>query len=69
MIEKRSKLEAFFHDSRTFYLQNEVEKLAPKETKMRPDAVLETLKDLVDDGLVKKEKIGRRIPIKTANMT
>ncbi|WBW71610.1 meiosis specific coiled-coil protein Mcp7 [Schizosaccharomyces osmophilus] len=55
--EKRKRLETIFHESKDFFQLKEVEKLGSKR-----QIVLQTVKDvlqsLVDDGLVKSEKIG-----------
>ncbi|CAA90804.1 meiosis specific coiled-coil protein Mcp7 [Schizosaccharomyces pombe] len=57
LAEKRRRLEAIFHDSKDFFQLKEVEKLGSKK-----QIVLQTVKDvlqsLVDDNIVKTEKIG-----------
>lgn len=57
--EKRANLQSYFHQHKTFFLQKELEKGCAKELKMKPEVVIEVLEQLVDDGLVRKEKIGR----------
>lgn len=57
--DKRTNIQTYLHMTKTFYLQRELEKVSSKELKMKPEVMVEVLEQLVEDGLVRKEKIGR----------
>lgn len=59
--DKRTIIQTYFHETRTFYLQRELERISSKELKMKPEVMLEILEQLVDDGLIRKERIGHII--------
>lgn len=59
--DKRTNIQTYLHTTKAFYLQRELEKISSKELKMKPEVMVEVLEQLVEDGLVRKEKIGRFI--------
>ncbi|KAG0147220.1 hypothetical protein CROQUDRAFT_656324 [Cronartium quercuum f. sp. fusiforme G11] len=56
--EKLSRMINFFHSSNSFYTIKDLQKLVPKATGIVSQSVEDTVKSLVDDGLVKLEKVG-----------
>ncbi|CAG8736134.1 23926_t:CDS:2 [Gigaspora margarita] len=56
--EKRKRLEALFHETKTFYQLKELERLAPKRKGIVAQSVKDVLQDLVNDNLVSQDKIG-----------
>ncbi|KAL7338916.1 meiotic nuclear division protein 1 [Rhodotorula toruloides] len=56
--EKRSRMLDLFRETKEFYKLQELEKLAPKTKGITSMSVKEVLQSLVDDSLVKFEKIG-----------
>ncbi|RIB08286.1 meiotic nuclear division protein 1 [Gigaspora rosea] len=56
--EKRKRLEALFHETKSFYQLKELERLAPKKKGIVAQSVKDVLQDLVNDNLVSQDKIG-----------
>lgn len=56
--EKRNILQNYFHTSKTFHHTKELEKVSQRVLNMKPEVMIEVLEQLVDDGLVHKEKVG-----------
>ncbi|KAK7206278.1 meiotic nuclear division protein 1, partial [Myxozyma melibiosi] len=56
--EKTARLLSFFHDSKSFFAIKEVEKLGSKATGINSMQIKEVLQGLVDESLVRCEKIG-----------
>ncbi|XP_071566778.1 meiotic nuclear division protein 1 homolog [Temnothorax nylanderi] len=56
--EKRMRMLQIFYDKKEFFTLKELEKIAPKEKNIVVQAVKDVLQGLVDDGLVRSEKIG-----------
>ena len=54
----REVLQNHFHTTKTFYQARQLESLSQRTLHMRPEVMLELLEQLVDEGLVRKEKIG-----------
>ncbi|TGZ53723.1 hypothetical protein DBV15_06458 [Temnothorax longispinosus] len=59
--EKRMRMLQIFYDKKEFFTLKELEKIAPKEKNIVVQAVKDVLQGLVDDGLVRSEKIGTSI--------
>ncbi|GAO52270.1 meiotic nuclear division protein 1 [Saitoella complicata NRRL Y-17804] len=59
--EKATRMQEIFHESQEFYQYKEIEKIASNKKKIVAMTVKEVLQGLVDDGLVKSEKIGTSI--------
>ncbi|XP_072766885.1 meiotic nuclear division protein 1 homolog [Anoplolepis gracilipes] len=59
--EKRLRMIQIFHEKKEFFTLKEIEKIASKEKKIVAQTVPDVLQALVDDGLVKSEKIGNSI--------
>ncbi|XP_077258026.1 meiotic nuclear division protein 1 homolog [Temnothorax americanus] len=59
--EKRMRMLQIFYDKKEFFTLKELEKIAPKEKNIVAQAVKDVLQGLVDDGLVRSEKIGTSI--------
>ncbi len=56
--EKRKRLLDLFYDSKDFFVFKEVEKIASKKKGIVVQSVKDVLQSLVDDDLVRQEKIG-----------
>ncbi|XP_039304196.1 meiotic nuclear division protein 1 homolog [Solenopsis invicta] len=56
--EKRVRMLQIFYEKKEFFTLKELEKIAPKEKNIIIQAVKDVLQALVDDGLVRSEKIG-----------
>ncbi|XP_017882579.1 meiotic nuclear division protein 1 homolog [Ceratina calcarata] len=56
--EKRTRLLHLFYEKREFFSLKELETIAPKEKGIVAQSVKDVLQMLVDDGLVRSEKIG-----------
>lgn len=56
--EKRALLQDYFHTTKTFHQARDLERIAQKTLHMKPEVMLEVLEQLVEDGLVRKEKVG-----------
>ncbi|KAJ1984482.1 Meiotic nuclear division protein 1 [Dimargaris verticillata] len=56
--EKRRRLEDLFYETKDFFQLKELEKIAPKTKGIVAQSVKEVLQSLVDDEIVKGEKIG-----------
>lgn len=56
--EKLTRMIDFFHASNDFFSIKDLMKLVPRATGIVSQSVEDTLKSLVDDGLVKLEKVG-----------
>ncbi|KAJ1359768.1 Meiotic nuclear division protein 1 [Parelaphostrongylus tenuis] len=56
--EKRAQMLALFYETEDVFQMKELEKIAPKQKGVIPQAVKEVTQSLVDDGLVECEKIG-----------
>ncbi|KAG5309115.1 MND1 protein, partial [Pseudoatta argentina] len=56
--EKRMRILQIFYEKKEFFTLKELEKIAPKEKNIVVQAVKDVLQALVDDGLVRSEKIG-----------
>ncbi|GAM17355.1 hypothetical protein SAMD00019534_005300 [Acytostelium subglobosum LB1] len=56
--EKREKLKKFFHETADVYSAKDVEQSASEACGMNMIQVKETLKSLVDDGVVQTDKLG-----------
>ncbi|KAG7208636.1 hypothetical protein KM043_014843 [Ampulex compressa] len=56
--EKRMRMLQIFYEKREFFTLKELEKIAPKEKGIVVQSVKDVLQALVDDGLVRSEKIG-----------
>ncbi|KAH9812225.1 meiotic nuclear division protein 1 [Melampsora americana] len=56
--EKLTRMIDFFHASNDFFSIKDLLKLVPRATGIVSQSVEDTLKNLVDDGLVKLEKVG-----------
>lgn len=50
-----------FHEKKTFFTLKEIEKIAPKEKGIVVQSVKDILQALVDDDLIRAEKIGTSI--------
>ncbi|XP_017759286.1 PREDICTED: meiotic nuclear division protein 1 homolog [Eufriesea mexicana] len=59
--EKRMRLLYIFYEKREFFTLKELEKIAPKEKGIVAQSVKDVLQTLVDDGLVRSEKIGTAV--------
>ncbi|KAF3429931.1 hypothetical protein QLX08_004557 [Tetragonisca angustula] len=59
--EKRIRMLELFYEKREFFTLKELEKIAPKEKGIVAQAVKDVLQTLVDDGLVRSEKIGTSV--------
>ncbi|XP_012241999.1 meiotic nuclear division protein 1 homolog [Bombus impatiens] len=59
--EKRIRLLQLFYERKEFFTLKELEKIAAKEKGIVAQAVKDVLQTLVDDGLVKSEKIGTSV--------
>ncbi|KYM96100.1 Meiotic nuclear division protein 1 like protein [Cyphomyrmex costatus] len=59
--EKRTRMLQIFYEKKEFFTLKELEKIAPKEKNIVVQAVKDVLQALVDDGLVRSEKIGTSI--------
>ncbi|XP_076244366.1 meiotic nuclear division protein 1 homolog isoform X2 [Calliopsis andreniformis] len=59
--EKRIKMLQIFYDKKEFFTLKELEKIAPKEKGIVVQSVKDVLQTLVDDGLVRSEKIGTSV--------
>ncbi|KAK9370916.1 meiotic nuclear division protein 1 [Lipomyces kononenkoae] len=56
--EKASRLLAFFHDSLSFFAIKDIERQGAKTTGINSMQIKDVLQSLIDDGLVRCEKIG-----------
>lgn len=56
--EKRMRMLQIFYEKKEFFTLKEMEKIAPKEKNIVVQSVKDILQALVDDGLVRSEKIG-----------
>ncbi|XP_050471744.1 meiotic nuclear division protein 1 homolog [Bombus huntii] len=59
--EKRIRLLQLFYERQEFFTLKELEKIAAKEKGIVAQAVKDVLQTLVDDGLVRSEKIGTSV--------
>nr|XP_034186728.1 meiotic nuclear division protein 1 homolog [Osmia lignaria] len=59
--EKRARMLQIFYEKKEFYTLKELEKIAPKEKGIIVQSVKDVLQTLVDDGLVRSEKIGTTV--------
>ncbi|XP_076162203.1 meiotic nuclear division protein 1 homolog [Ptiloglossa arizonensis] len=59
--EKRIRMLQIFYEKREFFTLKELEKVAPKEKGIVVQSVKDVLNALVDDGLVRSEKIGTSV--------
>ncbi|KOC65436.1 Meiotic nuclear division protein 1 like protein [Habropoda laboriosa] len=59
--EKRTRMLQLFYERREFFTLKELEKIAPKEKGIVGQSVKDVLQALVDDGLVRSEKIGTSV--------
>ncbi|XP_035724115.1 meiotic nuclear division protein 1 homolog [Vespa mandarinia] len=59
--EKRARMLQIFYERREFFTLKELEKIAPKEKGIVAQTVKDVLQTLVDDGLVRSDKIGTSI--------
>ena len=59
--EKRARMLQIFYEKKEFYTLKELEKIAPKEKGIIVQSVKDVLQTLVDDGLVRSEKIGTSV--------
>ncbi|KOX69898.1 Meiotic nuclear division protein 1 like protein [Melipona quadrifasciata] len=59
--EKRIRMLELFYEKREFFTLKELEKIATKEKGIVAQAVKDVLQTLVDDGLVRSEKIGTSV--------
>lgn len=59
--EKRIRLLQLFYERKEFFTLKELEKIAAKEKGIVSQAVKDVLQTLVDDGLVRSEKIGTSV--------
>lgn len=59
--EKRIRLLQLFYERKEFFTLKELEKIAAKEKGIVAQAVKDVLQTLVDDGLVRSEKIGTSV--------
>lgn len=59
--EKRIRLLQLFYEKKEFFTLKELEKIAAKEKGIVAQAVKDVLQTLVDDGLVRSEKIGTSV--------
>lgn len=59
--EKRARMLQIFYDRREFFTLKELEKIAPKEKGIVAQTVKDVLQTLVDDGLVRTDKIGTSV--------
>ncbi|KAG4300942.1 hypothetical protein PCK1_002641 [Pneumocystis canis] len=58
LAEKRLRLEELFHESKEFFQLKEIEKKGYQEKKIMLQSIKDILQSLVDDGIVKMDKIG-----------
>ncbi|KAK9324168.1 meiotic nuclear division protein 1 [Lipomyces orientalis] len=56
--EKATRLLAFFHDSLSFFAIKDIERQGAKSTGINSMQIKDVLQSLIDDGLVRCEKIG-----------
>ncbi|KAL0118720.1 hypothetical protein PUN28_009415 [Cardiocondyla obscurior] len=59
--EKRMRMLQIFYEKKEFFTLKELEKIAPREKGIVLQSVKDVLQGLVDDGLVRSEKIGTTI--------
>lgn len=59
--EKRMRMLHLFYEKKEFFTLKELEKIAPKEKGIIAQSVKDVLQTLVDDGLVRSEKIGTSV--------
>ncbi|XP_033338306.1 meiotic nuclear division protein 1 homolog [Megalopta genalis] len=59
--EKRARMLQIFYEKREFFTLKELEKIAPKEKGIVTQSVKDIVEALVDDGLVRSEKIGTSV--------
>uniref|UniRef100_A0A0A9XLK5 Meiotic nuclear division protein 1 homolog n=1 Tax=Lygus hesperus TaxID=30085 RepID=A0A0A9XLK5_LYGHE len=59
--EKRIRMLQLFHEKKDFFQLKELEKIAPKEKGIVVQSVKEIVQNLVDDNLVRSEKIGTSV--------
>ncbi|XP_031827621.1 meiotic nuclear division protein 1 homolog [Nomia melanderi] len=59
--EKRARMLQIFYEKKEFFTLKELEKIAPKEKGIVVQSVKDILQALVDDGLVRSEKIGTSV--------
>ncbi|XP_076636995.1 meiotic nuclear division protein 1 homolog isoform X3 [Colletes latitarsis] len=59
--EKRMRMLQIFYEKREFFTLKEIEKVASKEKGIVVQSVKDVLQALVDDGLVRSEKIGTSV--------
>lgn len=59
--EKRMRMLQIFYEKKEFFTLKELERIAPKEKSIVVQTVKDILQGLVDDGLVRSEKIGTSV--------
>ncbi|XP_015182578.1 PREDICTED: meiotic nuclear division protein 1 homolog [Polistes dominula] len=59
--EKRARMLQIFYERKEFFTLKEIEKIAPKEKGIVAQTVKDVLQTLVDDGLVRTDKIGTSV--------
>ncbi|BES90860.1 Meiotic coiled-coil protein [Nesidiocoris tenuis] len=59
--EKKNKMLQLFHEKKDFFQLKDLEKIAPKEKGIIVQSVKDVVQSLVDDNLVKTDKIGTSI--------
>lgn len=59
--EKRARMLQIFYEKKEFFTLKELEKIAPKEKGIVVQSVKDVIQALVDDGLVRSEKIGTSV--------
>lgn len=59
--EKRTRMLQIFYEKREFFTLKEIEKIASKEKGIVLQSVKDVLQALVDDGLVRSDKIGTSV--------
>lgn len=59
--EKRMRMLQIFYEKKEFFTLKDLERIAPKEKNIVVQTVKDILQGLVDDGLVRSEKIGTSV--------
>lgn len=59
--EKRARMLQIFYEKKEFFTLKELEKIAPKEKNIVMQSVKDVVEALVDDGLIRSERIGTSI--------
>lgn len=59
--EKRTRMLQIFYEKREFFTLKELETIAPKEKGIVVQSVKDIVQALVDDGLVRTDKIGTSV--------